>query len=69
MEKVAPLSGGFMAVAIAGFFISAMKVYGLDKTWGFTLRLFFGIMFVASLVSMTAGPVEDMIEMDNKKKK
>jgi hypothetical protein len=58
MFKVAPLSGGFMAVSILGFIIFAV-IFEKMPTWSFTLMIFFAIMFVASVISMTYAPIED----------
>ena len=66
--KVAPLSGGYMITSIVGFLISAMYVYDISNRWGFTFSLFFMMMFVASLISMTYGPDEAMYHVGNKKK-
>ena len=66
--KVAPLSGGYMITSIVGFLISAMYVYDISNRWGFTFSLFFMMMFVAPLISMTYGPDEAMYHMGNKKK-
>jgi hypothetical protein len=54
-----------MLTSIVGFLISAFWIYGGDKTWGITLMLFFGIMFIASLISMTYVP----IDFDERKRK
>ncbi|MEA2036867.1 MAG: hypothetical protein U9O94_05125 [Nanoarchaeota archaeon] len=69
LSKVVPLHGSFMLTAIVGFLISALYVYHQlgNKTWGFTFMLFFGAMFVASMISMTYCPV--LPEMDRKTKK
>ena len=66
--KVAPLSGGYMIASIVGFLISAMYVYDISNRWGFTFSLFFMMMFVASLISMTYGPDEAMYHVGNKRK-
>jgi len=63
--KVAPLHGSFMATAMVGFIISAFYVYSMSKTWGFTFMLFFGAMFIASIISMTYAPT--MPELEKKK--
>jgi formate hydrogenlyase subunit 3/multisubunit Na+/H+ antiporter MnhD subunit len=47
--KIAPLSGGFMVIAIIGFFASFYKVYSWDKSWGVAFMLLFAIMLAASL--------------------
>ena len=51
--NVAPLSGAFMITSIVGFIISAFYVLPNSKTWGFTFVLFFSLMFIASLISMS----------------
>lgn len=52
--KYAPLDSKFMLVSIIGFFVSAFYVYQyLSKSWGFTFVLFFVIMFISSVISMT----------------
>lgn len=69
--KVAPLTGGYMMTSIVGFLISAIYVYGtsdISKKWGFTFALFFMLMFVASLISMTYGPDDAMRHVGDKKK-
>jgi len=67
--KVVPLHGSFMATSIVGFIVSYLYVYMQlgNKTWGFTFMLFFAIMFIASLISMTYSPT--MPELEKKKKK
>ena len=67
LARVAPLKSSFMATAIVGFMISAMYVYSKSKSWGFTFMLFFGAMFIASIISMTYTQV--LPEMDKKQKK
>lgn len=54
--KYAHLSAGFMLTSIIGFLISIFFVNELSPTWGFTFMLFFVIMFVASMISMTKAP-------------
>jgi uncharacterized membrane protein YjdF len=51
--KYAHLSAGFMLTSIIGFFISVYFVMKLSETWGFTFCLFFVLMFVSSVISMT----------------
>jgi len=65
LSRVAPLHGSFMATAMVGFIISAIYVYSRSKTWGFTFMLFFILMFIASIISMTYSPV--MPELGRKK--
>lgn len=57
-DKWAPLSAGFMLVAIFGFLISVWFIMDLSVSWGFTFSFFFVVMFIASFISMTkAEPV------------
>lgn len=56
--NIAPLSSGYMLTSIVGFLVSAFYVLPNSKTWGFTFVLFFTLMFVASLISMTYAPTD-----------
>ncbi|MBI1935037.1 hypothetical protein HYS31_01220 [Candidatus Woesearchaeota archaeon] len=72
MEKelnIAPLSGGYMITSIVGFLISAFYILPNSGTWGFTFVLFFTIMFVASLISMTYAPSDWPLRMGKQKAK
>ena len=53
------LSAGFMLTSIIGFFISIYFIMSLSPTWGFTFTLFFMLMFVASIISMTKAPYKE----------
>jgi hypothetical protein len=66
--KVAPLTGGFMITSIAGFLISTFYIYGASQKWGFTFGLFFVLMFIASLISMTYGPDTAQYDIAHKRK-
>ncbi len=48
-----PLTSGFMLISIIGFLVSVYFVMDLSATWGFTFALFFTIMFIASIISMS----------------
>jgi len=67
LKNVAPLTGGYMITSIVGFIISSMYVYDISNRWGFTFAIFFTLMFVASLISMTYGPDEAMLHIGQKK--
>jgi hypothetical protein len=71
LSKVVPLKGSFMATSIVGFIVSTLYVYKQlgNKTWGFTFMLFFTLMFVASIISMTYSPVMPELEKKPKKRK
>ncbi len=48
-----------MLTSIIGFLISIYFVMKLSSTWGFTLALFFAIMFISSIISMTHAPFNE----------
>ena len=54
MYDNAPLPGTFMIVGLFGFIATIFFwMYGrIGKTWGFTLAIFFAIVFIASLASL-----------------
>ena len=54
---VAPLSGGFMLTSTIGFAASLLFVYKVSEAWSMAFMVFFAIMFVASIISMTYAPV------------
>lgn len=64
--KVAPLSGTFMITSIFGFLISTMYLTNIPgaESYAFTLALIFGIMFIASVISMTYAPIEAELAID-----
>jgi len=74
--NIAPLSGGYMVTSIVGFLISAFLVESTlekyvsaesAKAWAFTFVLFFTMMFIASLISMTYSPTEWPLRLDKRK--
>ena len=65
--NVAPLSGGYMMTSIVGFLISAFYILPASYKWGFTFVLFFSLMFVASLISMTYAPSDWPLRLERKK--
>ncbi|MFH0867994.1 MAG: hypothetical protein V1831_01660 [Candidatus Woesearchaeota archaeon] len=66
LKNVAPLTGGFMITSMLGFIISVIYVFPRNYSWGFTFALFFFLMFVASMISMTYGPDEAMVHIGKK---
>jgi len=64
--KFAPLNGAFMASSILGVLISLMYVYSINAKWGFAFIILFGIMFVASLVSMTLANPDEFVDIESK---
>jgi hypothetical protein len=77
MEKsfrFAPLSSGYMATSIIGFFVSIMYVYNFNegsKPWGVAFAIVFAAMFLASVGSMTQADANAYIKTEtwHKKKK
>ena len=67
--EFAPLKGSFMIVSIVGFIISVVWVYKTSPTWGFAFMIVFGMMFIASMISMTYGPVGEELQIDEKRRK
>ena len=63
--NIAHLSGGFMITSIVGFLISAVYVYPASQRWGFTFVIFFTLMFIAAMISMTYGPDRSMKSIGN----
>lgn len=57
--RYAHLSAGFMLTSIVGFFLSVFFVWKYSVSWGFAFTLFFIIMFVASIISMTKADFTD----------
>jgi len=55
-SKIAPLPGSFMLTALVGLLLSIFFIWPLSATWGFTFTLFFAIMLVAAMISMTKAP-------------
>ena len=67
--EFAPLKGSFVIISIVGFIISAIWVYRKSPTWGFAFCLVFVMMFIASMISMTYGPVEEGLQISMRRKK
>ena len=62
LPKVTPLPGSFMITAIVGFFISVVYVFPRSANWGFTFTLFFILMFIASMISVSYAPVDEHLK-------
>jgi len=75
--RVVPLSAGFMLTSIVGFLVTIFYVYPYigDKfpgsTWmnslAFSIMLFFVIMFIAAMVSMTLAPLDAEFDVRTEK--
>ena len=65
--NIAQLSSGYMLTSIVGFLISAFYILPTSYKWGFTFVLFFALMFVASLISMTYAPSDWPLKAHKKK--
>ena len=65
--NIAPLSGGYMVTSIVGFLVSAFYIIPKSQTWGFTFVLFFTLMFIAAMISLTYAPTEWPLKTSKKK--
>lgn len=54
--NIVPLSAGFMITSIVGFIVSVIFIYPRTSRWGFAFTLFFALMFIAAMVSLTYAP-------------
>jgi len=68
-ERIAPLNGGFMVIAIVGFFVSFFKVYSWDKSWGVAFMLVFALMLAASIYSVIHTTEEAVLHLKHGKKR
>jgi len=57
MIKVAPLSSGMMLTSVIGFFIAVFMIKNFS--WAFAIATLCVILFIASIISMTYGPVSE----------
>ena len=73
--RVVPLSAGFMLTSILGAIISALYVYpnetlgSYGPKLGFTFFLFFTLMFIASIISMSLAPLDAEFDVKHERKK
>ena len=64
--NIAPLSAGYMLTSIVGILISAFYILPNYRSWGFTFVLFFTLMLIASLISMTYAPSDWPLKINKK---
>jgi hypothetical protein len=58
--KAAPLPHEWMIVSIIGFFVSLLQIYPyVSKKWGTAFMLFFLLMFISSMLSMTYATTDE----------
>jgi multisubunit Na+/H+ antiporter MnhB subunit len=62
--KYAALPSSMMFIGIIGFFVSSVYFMKRWPSFGFSFVLIFGIMIVASILSMTHAPSEDIFRLD-----
>ena len=69
-KNIVPLKGSFMLTAIVGFIISWIYVYPRSVRWGAAFILFFILMFISSMISMTYSPyeVDEALQIKPRKK-
>jgi hypothetical protein len=69
-ERIAPLTGGFLILAIAGFFMSWFLVYNKgQQSLGVAFMLVFAAMFIASFISLHKMEGDTIRMMDHHIKK
>ncbi len=66
---VAPLKAGFFLTSLIGFLVSVLYVPRFSVTWAFAFGIVFTIMFVASIISMAGGSVDEQLSPVPKKVK
>ena len=67
MRKIAPLPGSFMLASMLGFAISLIWVYPQSVSFGIAFMIVFGAMFIASVISLTYAPAEEVFELEKLK--
>ena len=69
--RTVPLSNSFALVSMVGIVIFAVLLGAgkINKTWAFTMLVFFVICFIASLISVTPEFPEDYKGKNRKGKK
>lgn len=65
--KAAALPGSFMLAAMLGFAISLVWVYPSSKSFGFAFMIVFAAMFIASIISLTYAPADELLAADGLK--
>ena len=68
MFKAAPLSSTFMVFSILGFLSSIYYFTLFGETWGTLFLVFFSMMFIASVISMTHAPDEKDLAINDEEK-
>jgi len=63
-----PFSYGYILTSIVGFLISAMYIMNISKTWGFTFALFFSMMFIASMISLSKVTADMQVRKEKAKR-
>ena len=65
MDKVAPLSGGFLIAGIVLLFTAILKIWPVSRSWGFTMILFSVVLITSSLISMNYADAQAMLKLDH----
>lgn len=63
-RKIAPLSGGFFLLSLLGFFTAIFLLSSISLNWAFIVGGISAMMFFASIISMTAAPVEEELAIE-----
>ncbi|MFW6230775.1 MAG: hypothetical protein ACOC32_02005 [Nanoarchaeota archaeon] len=62
--KIAPLPGSFFFTSIIGLYISLIYVMKRWPDFGFAFSVIFGVMFIASIISLTYAPAKLLLRME-----
>lgn len=65
-ESIAPLSKGFFLTSIFGFLIAVMFITQFSLAWGTIIAIICGVMFLASVISITKAPIEEELTLDDR---
>ncbi|MFP4190038.1 MAG: hypothetical protein ACLFNK_01865 [Candidatus Woesearchaeota archaeon] len=67
--KIAPLSNSFFLISIVGLYVSLIFVTPKSPDYGVAFSIVFGIMFIASMISLTYAPARALIKLEEYEKK
>lgn len=57
-----------MLMSVIGFLISALVVWDINITWGFTFSLIFGLWFIAAVYNFTHAEEGDHLDIHDTNK-
>jgi len=66
---IPPLSGGYMASTMLGYFISVIYLWKSSPPWGLAFSIAFAAMFISAVKSMTMAEPDMFVETEMRSKK